>query len=116
MKGRKDYEDRLREWVGEFGTPYHTEERFARRNFPEALAAHETHIRQEVIAEVAERMSDHGIDMNSKWARQLWQQACEAQREECLKQTIGHLVLPDSLAADRIINAPIPEIPKNEKI
>lgn len=113
-----DYEDRLREWVGPHGTPYHTEERFARRNFREALAAFEAHIRQEAISEVAERMSDHGIDMNSKWAMRLWQQACEAQRIECAKAYMSpecDYYNDDEEAELMILNAPIPEIPKNNE-
>lgn len=86
--------------------------------FPEALATFEAHIRQETISEIAERMSDHGIDMNSKWARRLWQQACEAQRIECAKAYMSpecESYVDDEEAERMILNAPIPEIPKNDE-
>ena len=70
--------------------------------FPEALAAFEAHIRQET-----------------------WREACEAQRKECAKAaTVERVVIGHNgthnefgyvVSHESIINAPIPEIPKNNE-
>ena len=77
-------------------TPYE----FTRANFPEALAAFEAHIREKT-----------------------WREACEAQRISCHDaylnadySDIEYDGMETSIACGAIRNAPIPEIPKNEKI
>ena len=98
-----DYENRLCRFLGGNAQNPVTITSFGQRAFtteyfPEALAAFEAHIRQET-----------------------WREACEAQRKECVKGISTYpLTMRDphhrKFISELIMAAPIPEIPKNEKI
>ncbi len=105
-----DFEEKMRIWR-ESGFA----DSFSKQYFSEALAAFEVHIRKDTIAEIAARRSDHGIDMNSKWAKKLWQQACEAQKNECAKNLRSITLYESPVIDNLILSSPIPKIPKTEK-
>lgn len=102
-----DYNERFCEWVnGKAGIGCMSPESFCDHHFPEALE--EFHRK----AFMSGYNANHDEVMTLR--NDIWREACEAQREECVthySKVCGH----SDYSATTIRNSPITEPPKNER-